>query len=195
VALVYLLALGVLAGGVWGLLVPRGHQHEHAGAAVRTVDLADGTLRVDGVVDNQVGHAMPGMGVVDSPAEGMRRFSVNVSLGAAEGRTLAYDRRDFAVAGPGTRAVAPLTGQIDRGVLTAGRAISGSLTFEVPADAVSLSLRFGDTEPVALPDLPPVESDHASMSHPSSSTAGAPAGEHDAGAREPEHDEVPGHHH
>lgn len=163
--LLSLITVGVLAGGVWGLTVPRDAAedgHAHGGSAVATVDLSDGTLRVDGLVDKQVGHVMPGMDMPDDVPVGMRRFGVNVSLGATEDGALTYDRRDFTVSGPGVKPVAPVAGQIDRGSLRPGSTISGSLSFDVPKESTVLSLQFRGGAAIALPALPPVaEGQHA----------------------------------
>ena len=159
--LLALTVVGVLAGGTWGLLAPRdvhpegGHSHA---AAVATVDLPDGVLRVEGLVDKQVGHTMPGMSAAEDVPTGMRRFSVNVSIGATEDEPLAYSRRDFTVSGPGVKPVVPVNGQFDSGTLTPGRAISGSLSFDVPKGTTALSLQFRGGAPVALPALPPEQS-------------------------------------
>lgn len=179
-AVVGLVAAGVVAGGTWGLMAPResgdGHPAGHAAAAVGTVDLSDGTLRVDGLVDKQVGQAMADMSMAEDVPAGMRRFSVDVSLGATDGKALAYSRRDFTVSGAGVKPVVPVDGQIDRGTLTPGMAVSGSLTFDVPKETTALSLRFRDTDPVTLPALPPVaEGEHDAGQAPVTAPAGAPA--------------------
>lgn len=156
-ALLSLVTLGVVGGGAWGMVVPReaaGHGNGHDTLA--SVDLPDGTLRVEGLVDKQVGHVMSGMSVAKDVPVGMRRFAVDITLGATQGRTLDYSRRDFTVFGPGVRPVVPVDGQIDRGSLSAGRAISGSLSFDVPEGTVAVSLRYRDADAVALPDLPPL---------------------------------------
>lgn len=156
-AVLSLVTLGIVTGGLWGMLVPReAAEHGSGHDALALVDLPDGTLRVDGLVDRQVGHAMPGMSVAKDVPVGMRRFAVDITLGATKGRTLAYSRRDFTVSGPGVKPVVPVDGQIDRGSLIAGQAISGSLSFDVPEQTVSVSFRYKDGEAVALPDLPPV---------------------------------------
>lgn len=203
-AVASLVTLGVLAGGAWGLLQPRdthGTGHARSGsAAVATVQLPDGTLRVDGLVDKQVGHVMPGMSTPEDVPAGMRRVSVNVSLGATQGEPLSYDRRDFTVSGPGVAPVAPVAGQIDNGQLAAGKAISGSLSFDVPESATSLSLRFGDTEPVPLPALPAMSdgaghgADHGSGATAPGATTPAATAPDAAGdsAGEPDHPHAPG---
>ena len=176
-AVVSVVAVGVVAGGAWGMTAPRdahedGAAHSHGSSALATVDLPDGTLRVDGLVDKQVGHVMAGMSMAEDVPAGMRRFSVNVSLGATEDESLTYTRRDFTVFGPGVKPVVPVDGQIDGGTVTPGMAVSGSLSFDVPKETTSLSLRFRDTEAVALPALPPV----ADGQHAEHGGAGAPAG-------------------
>jgi hypothetical protein len=159
--LLSLATLGVIAGGVWGLTAPREPAgHAHGSSAVATVDLPDGTLRVDGLVDKQVGHVMPGMSMPDEVPVGMRRFAVEVSLGATEGSALRYDRRDFTVSGPGVKPVAPVDGQFDRGSLRPGSTLAGSLSFDVPKEATALTLRFRDGEAVRLPALPAVAEGH-----------------------------------
>jgi len=110
-AVVSLVTAGVVAGGTWGLLTPRdAHDEGHAGhaaASVATLSLPDGTLRVDGLVDKQVGHVMAGMSTAQDVPPGMRRLAVNVSLGATGDRPLTYGLRDFTVSGPGVQPVVP----------------------------------------------------------------------------------------
>lgn len=154
--LLSVVTVGVLAGGVWGLAAPRGtagEPHVAGGSALATVDLPDGTLRVDGLVDKQVG-TMPGMDMPEDVPEGMRRFAVDVSLGATEDGALRYDRRSFTVSGPGVKPVVPVDSQLDRGALAPGSTISGSLTFDVPEEATALVLRFRGGAALALPALP-----------------------------------------
>ena len=180
---VAVLAAGVVAGGTWGLLVPREAPHAaHVPVGLATVQLADGTLRVEGLVDKQIGHVMPGMSVAEDVPEGMRRIGVNVSLGATGDGALSYSRSAFTVSGPGVAAITPATGQLGDGTLTSGQAISGSLSFDVPKDATALSLRFNDVAPIALPPLPPMAT--AGGHAPAQVPAPAPAG--------PEHHDAPG---
>ena len=183
-ALLVLTTAGVLAGGTWGLLAPRaadggGHGDGHAASAVASVALPDGVMRVDGLVDKQVGHVMPGMSVAEDVPVGMRRFSVDVTLAATEDRRLAYSRRDFTVSGPGVKPVVPVDGQFDSGALTPGQALSGSLSFDVPKDSATLSLQFRATSPVALPALPAMASSTPAGKDPSKGHGGTG---HDAGA-------------
>ena len=183
-ALLALTTAGVLAGGTWGLLAPRAaeggdHGAGHGASAVASVALPDGVLRVDGLVDKQVGHVMPGMSVAEDVPVGMRRFSVNVTLAATEDRSLAYSRRDFTVAGPGVKPVVPVDGQFDSGALTPGQALSGSLSFDVPKDTATLSLQFRSTSPVALPALPAMASSTPAGKDGSKGHGGSG---HDAGA-------------
>lgn len=162
---------GMVSAGVWGFLVPR--QPSATGdAALTTVSLPDGTLRVHGLVDKQVGQAMPGMGATDDVPPGLRRFAVTVTLGATRGRPLTYSRRQFTVFGPGVKPVAPVTGQLEQGSLLPGQAISGSLTFDVPDDSRSLSLRFGGAPAVLLPMLPPLVKKDPAAGHDGGHGAG-----------------------
>ena len=183
-ALLVLTTAGVLAGGSWGLLAPRaadsgGHGDGHAAPAVASVALPDGVLRVDGLVDKQVGHVMPGMSVAEDIPVGMRRFSVDVTLAATEDRSLVYSRRDFTVSGSGVEPVVPVDGQFDSGALTPGQALSGSLSFDVPKDSTKMSLQFRSTSPVALPALPAM----ASSTPPGKGDSKEHGGSgHDAGA-------------
>lgn len=196
-ALPSLVALGVLAGGVWGLTAPRGSaadEHAHGSAAVATVDVPDGTLRVDGLVDKSFGMVMPGMTMPDEVPAGMRRFAVDVSLGATEDGPLTYSRRDFTVSGPGVKPVGPVDGQLDSGALTPGTAISGSLSFDVPEEASALALQFRNGETIALPALPAVTGEHGEHGA-DEAPAGAPAAVPAApGAPEPaaDHHDAPG---
>ncbi len=194
-ALLSLITLGVVAGGVWGMLAPRDAAGHGAGHDVlASVELPDGTLRVEGLVDRQVGHVMPGMAVAKDVPAGMRRFGVDITLGATQGRTLDYSRRDFTVSGPGVKPVVPVDGQIDRGALTPGRAISGSLSFDVPEDTVSVSLRYRDADVVALPDLPPLVAPGGhGAAEPAPAQGGHGAdGHQDAPAGPAEHVDAPG---
>ena len=193
-ALVSLVTVGVLAGGVWGLTAPRDAGHAHGSAAVATVGLPDGTLRVDGLVDKQVGHVMPGMSMPDDVPVGMRRFAVDVSLGATEDEVLRYDQRDFTVSAPGVEPVVPVAGQIDSGALQPGAAISGSLSFDVPKDATVLTLQFRDSEQIVLPALPAVAGEHdehggaAEAPVQAPAAVPAPAADHHDAPGSPPHD-------
>ncbi len=155
VALLAVAVAGMFGAGVWGLLVPRNSSSTTGVSSVATVSLPDGTLRVHGLVDKQVGQTMPGMGATEDVPAGLRRFAVTITLGATRGRPLAYSRRGFTVFGPGVKPVSPVSGQLEQGSLLPGQAISGSLTFDVPDDSRSLSLRFGNAPAVRLPSLPP----------------------------------------
>lgn len=122
---------------------------------------------------------------------GMRRFAVNVSLGATEDEPLRYTLRDFTVFGPGVKPVVPVDGQLRGTTLAPGTAASGSLSFDVPKEVTSLSLRFRDTKAVALPTLPAVaEGGHGGHGEaPAHAPAKAPA---QAPAEAPDHHDAPG---
>lgn len=164
-ALLALAGIGMVSAGVWGLLAPRHSSATGGPSAVATVALPDGTLRVHGLVDKQVGQTMPGMGATQDVPAGLRRFAVSVTLGATRGWPLAYSRRDFTVFGPGVKPVAPVSGQLEEGSLLPGQAIAGSLTFDVPDDSRSLMLRFGNAPAVPLPALPALVKKHPATGH------------------------------
>lgn len=178
----------VVGAGAWGLSVPRDDSHDVAPLPVATVELADGTVRIDGLVDKQVGHLMPGMASTNDAPAGMRRFSVNVTLAARSGAAFAYSAADFAVSGEGTAAAGPVDAQLGDGSLPAGRALTGTLTFDVPEKATRLLLQFRQTRPVALPALPPAQ---GATGHGS----GHDATQRDAPARAPGAPTENGHHH
>lgn len=185
----------LVAGGSWGLLVPREAPHDRhtVAAGLATVSLPDGTLRVDGLVDKQVGHVMAGMTAAEDVPEGMRRVGVNVSLGATGDRPLSYTRSAFTVSGPGVTAVAPSVGQLSDGTLAPGQSISGSLSFDVPKEATTLRLSFRGGAPVALPDLPPLETgEHAPDAGPAPAAPAPMAPHEDAPGAAPDHHDAPG---
>lgn len=193
--LVGVLAVAVVGGGTWGLFAPREGSHAHSPESLATVEVPDGTLRVDGLVDKQVGHVMAGMSAAEDVPVGMRRFSVNVTLGATEDEPLRYSSRDFTVSGPGVQPVVPVISQIDSGALQPGTSISGSLSFDVPKEATTLSLTYEGTAEVPLPALPAnAEGEHAEhggadagapVKAPAKGPAPAPADHHDAPATPP----------
>ncbi|MDQ4084764.1 MAG: DUF4352 domain-containing protein, partial [Actinomycetota bacterium] len=152
-ALLLLAAVVVVAGGVWGMLAPRDSHHDRVGQGA-VADVENGVMRVDGLADKTVGHAMAGMDMPDEVPAGMRRFAVNVSLAATGDDALTYSRRDFLVSGPGVKPVVPVRGDFEAGSVTAGSALSGTLTFDVPEEASVLRLSFQGGDPILLPALP-----------------------------------------
>lgn len=146
-----LAAVAVVAGGLWGLLAPPAGQDAQGPAD--TVAVEGGVLRVDGLADKTVGHAMAGMDMPDDVAAGMRRFAVNVTLAATGDETLHYAERDFLVSGPGVKPAVPVRSDFATGSVVAGSALSGSLTFDVPEDATTLRVAFQGGQTIALPKL------------------------------------------
>jgi hypothetical protein len=133
-----------------------------------------GIVRVEGVLSAaRPQHAMPGMGTDEDPvADGDRRISVDVTLMAGAGE-LRYAADEFVleVDGEPTRRLTHrdvLPGE----VLPAGTSLSGTVMFDVPADATvgMLSYAGGAATEVVLP--PEDES---------AAPAGEPVGPTDAG--------------
>ena len=103
-----------------------------------------GLVRVDGVVSAaRPQHAMPGMGTDEDPvAEGERRVSVDVTLMAGTG-TMEFSAERFGLRVDGTE-VAHLAHRdvLPGEALPAGTQLSGTILFDVPADATTATLTY-----------------------------------------------------
>lgn len=152
---------GVFAGGAWGLATASTPPPSAAllAAPGEPVEAAGGILRVDQVLPEKMapmqmdkfaktGMNMSGM-VSDMTPEGERRFNVEVTL-AAEDRALDYEASDFRVTGAGMRPTAPLRDKLVEGTIPAGKAVSGTLVFQVPEETERLALSFDGSRPVDL---------------------------------------------
>jgi hypothetical protein len=143
--------VAVLAGALWSLSA--------VSAAVTPagpgeVGLVGGVAHVDAVVSAaRAQHAMPGMGADNDPvAEDERRISVDVTLRADEDATLEYAADSFRLTPEGGTAQAPHKLVLPGEELPAGTQLSGTLIFDVPKDAQTAELSYGDqSAPVDLP--------------------------------------------
>jgi hypothetical protein len=154
------------------------------------IALDGGIVRVDGVVSAaRPQHAMPGMGTDEDPvAEGERRISVDVTLMTGTG-DLDYEVERFGLTVDGEDA-AHLTHRdvLPAEHLPAGTQLSGTILFDVPADATTATLTYdgaGSTEIVL-----PAESEQGSGTAPASDATMTDAGHgapgHDDGAATPD---------
>ena len=124
---------GVLAvlGGIWGATA--GRQTDGLSAAPAGTPVPGGVLRVEEVKSRDIDHGtMPGMSMPEDVPAGLRRFSVTATLVATGDTPLRYTERDFTVAGPGISPVVATRSEFREGSLAPGRALTGSLTFDVP---------------------------------------------------------------
>jgi hypothetical protein len=151
-AAAYVTALAVVAAGAWSAFTAT----------------ADGPLSVPGgtVYVEQVHtaapsrHAMPGMGTDDDPVPGgRRRITVDVTLVAGK-ETLDYSVRGFRLDIGGEqlephRAVLPGT------AVPAGTQLSGSLVFDVPADATDGVLTLSGQREGTVVTLPQAADGHS----------------------------------
>ena len=142
----------------------------------RDVGLVGGVAHVDAVVSAaRAQHAMPGMGADNDPvAEGERRISVDVTLRADDDASLVYAGERFRLTPAGGAAEAPHKLVLPEEELPPGTQLSGTLVFDVPADATTATLSYGDQRTSV--DLPA----EATGTAPSAG-APAPADAHDAG--------------
>jgi hypothetical protein len=150
------------------------------------IALDGGIVRVDGVVSAaRPQHAMPGMGTDEDPvAEGERRISVDVTLMTGTG-DLDLDAERFGLTVDG-EAAAHLTHRdvLPADHLPAGTQLSGTILFDVPADATTATLTYdgaGSTDIVL-----PAEAEQGSGAAPASdgtmTDAGHGAPGHDGAA-------------
>jgi Domain of unknown function (DUF4352) len=140
------------------------------------IALDGGIVRVDGVVSAaRPQHAMPGMGTDNDPvAEDERRISVDVTLRADEDATLEYTADRFRLVVPGGTAQAPHKLVLPEEELPPGTTLAGTLIFDVPKDATSATLSYGESRttvelpaeaagkaPAPAPSAAPHGDDHA----------------------------------
>jgi hypothetical protein len=147
--------------------------------------LDGGIVRVEGALSAaRPQHAMPGMGTDEDPvADGERRVSVDVTLLAGAGE-MRYAAEQFALQVDGE----PATRLVHRDVLPGdtlppGTQLSGTLMFDVPADATVglLSYAGGPATEVVLPAEEPVaDADAAHAPTGEGTDAGHGAAGHDA---------------
>jgi hypothetical protein len=121
------------------------------------IALDGGIVRVDGVVSAaRPQHAMPGMGSDEDPvAEGERRISVDLTLMAGTD-AMDFDVERFGLTVDGDDA-AHLTHRdvLPGDHLPAGTQLSGTILFDVPADATTATLTYdgaGSTDIVVPPE-------------------------------------------
>lgn len=143
-----LVVTAVVAG--WGLarsLAP------HVMAPPDVLRLPGGEIHVGSERPDVMAHTtMPGMAVPDPLPEGMRRFRVGLTIVGLDGEGVAYSTEMFAVSGPGVHATRPKALGAGSGVVPPGMAASIVLLFEVPEDAIDLSLSVdGSPRSVRLP--------------------------------------------
>lgn len=138
--------VAALLAGWWGLGTDRGA--EHVPPATGWVQVEDGWVRIDEVVDRSLAHRrMPNMQTMpdaDPVPEGHVRYLVQLSI-AADGRTLRWRPRDIHISGTGLPAAPAHTVELGDGVVPEGSTVRGSVTVDVPVDARDLVLSFGST--------------------------------------------------
>ena len=136
--------LAVLAAALWSLTAVSGAVSP---AGPGELGLVGGVVHVDGVVSAaRPQHAMPGMGTDDDPvAEDERRISVDVTLRADEDDTLEFAAERFRLSAAGGPAAAPHKLVLPEEALPPGTSLSGTLIFDVPKDATSATLAYGDS--------------------------------------------------
>ena len=141
----------VLTAAVWSLTAVTGAVSP---AGPDELGLVGGVVHVDRVTSAAPPQqAMPGMGTDDDPvAEGSRRVSFDVTLRADEDATLEYAASRFRLAAEGNAAAAPKKLVLPGEEIPPGTSLSGVLVFEVPEDATTATLSYGDSRtPVVLP--------------------------------------------
>lgn len=127
--------------------------------AGQDVALSGGRMRVNAVLPEMMaqmnhqqfanlGMTMSAM-VPDSTPEGMRTFTVVVTL-FGEGSGLTYNLEEFVVSGQGMLPVAAMRTDMGSNIVPAGSLMQGTLIFRVPKDATNLTLRYGNSRPIAL---------------------------------------------
>ena len=136
--------LAVLAAALWSMTAVSGAVSP---AGPGELGLVGGVVHVDGVVSAaRPQHAMPGMGTDDDPvAEDERRISVDVTLRADEDDTLEFAAERFRLSAAGGPAAAPHKLVLPEEALPPGTSLSGTLIFDVPKDATSATLAYGDS--------------------------------------------------
>lgn len=162
--------LGSVAAGWWGLRADRAEEGDGATRA-GWVSVGDAWLRVSQTTDMSVDHSqgMPNMQTMpdaDPVPEGLVRYGVELQL-AADDSDLTWQASDFTVKGDDGSVTPPHRVELGDGVVPAGSTVSGSLVFDVPEDASSLSLQFrdGPLVPLDLPQHHTGSSDEPTHSH------------------------------
>lgn len=134
-AVMFFMAAGLLALGVWGMNVTRAD--DHAKLDHRQV-VPGGFLVVDTVNPQIIHHKMIGMDP-DPVPEGKIRFTVGVTLSATD--DLSFSADDFAVVVGNTGvSIAPRRTWFGSSTIKEGQQTSGMLMFDVPEDAERLAL-------------------------------------------------------
>ncbi|MFC5379211.1 hypothetical protein [Aquipuribacter nitratireducens] len=165
--------LVVVGGAVWSLA------RTAATVPVGADELAvpGGLVRVDRVLTAEqamAGMAMPGMGTDADPVpEGEKRVSVDVTVLGARGDGVAVDPDAFTLEAPGAGARPPHRSVLPTTTVPAGSRLSGTLVFDVPADATTgvLGVAGGGALDVPLP----AEDAHDPSHDPSHGPSHAPA--------------------
>ena len=115
--------------------------------------LSHGTLVVGAVTPEVMKHpkGMPATMMPDPVPEGFQRFSVDVTVYAEKGGSAAYDARRIRVTDPDGRSSAPIRGTLGSGTIPAGGQVRGSVLFQVPEDARTVTLSVvGDSSRIRL---------------------------------------------
>ena len=135
--------VAVLAGALWSLAAV---STAVSPAGPGEVGLVGGVVRVDAVVSAaRAGQGMPGMGADNDPvANDERRISVDVTLRADEDASLEYAADRFRLTPEGGPATAPHKLVLPEEVLPPGTQLSGTLVFDVPVDAATATLSYGE---------------------------------------------------
>lgn len=124
-----------------------------------TVALPSGSLRVDAAIPEvmaamqhekfaRLGMSMSVM-VPDSTPEGQQTITLIVTLdGGSRGMTI--DLAQFTLAGDALPPTPALRSDIGGLSIPAGSALNGSIVFRIPDDATNLTLRYGESQPIAI---------------------------------------------
>ena len=162
--------VAVLAGALWSLTAV---STAVSPAGPDELGLVGGVAHVDAVVSAaRAQHAMPGMGADNDPvADDERRISVDVTLRADEDASLEYVADRFRLVPEGGAPQRPHKLVLPQEVLPPGTQLSGTLVYDVPVDATTAVLSYGDQRTTV--DLP------AEGAAPA--PAGASAAPHDPG--------------
>lgn len=161
-----LLATAVVGAGGWALLTPR---DTSPAALHERVDVDEGWMRVDNVLDVDLSTPMtgPGMamgtssGVPEIP-DGTRRIDVEVTLAASGSAGLRFDpdtfTADTALSAPGRPVAADDTSDL----VPPDGSLTRTLSFQVPAEAEVVTFRQdGGERPIEVPlGQAPTNHDH-----------------------------------
>lgn len=170
--------LAVLLAGTWTFAQGWG-RGPVAGPDQIAVD--GGIAHVDGAISAaRPQHAMPGMGTDDDPvADGDRRVSIDVTLLAGTGE-MSYSADRFALEVGGEQAKHLTHRDILPGTeLPPGTRLSGTLVFDVPADATAARLVYRGEGAVDV--VLPAEQGQSSTATHGGATGGHAAGGHGTG--------------